>query len=246
MGKLKDYCNKLYGQYNNDIKTITLDSTNRIFDLIKKPNKEIFFTKKLSIGKFYIIRYNYNSNKIWCPIFIIDDIYKPDIQKRIIYAINIDYLPYSYRILFFDILFSSFVDIIEYNNSDNIDEEKSLKVDFNLIYKLLKNNGQYEYSITAFDYLKIDGINKGEPKIFFVSTNFISRFIFIDTKIVNLKNMIDLSLILDDYNMKNKLNYIINLFKEIEKDLDINDQKTYYKKLKLIENKYKLIDNNKF
>jgi len=86
MGHFKDYCGKLFGEYNNNIGTITKESTDRIFYLINNPNEEIYFDKKLSIGKFYLIRYDYNGNKIWCPIFIIDDRYKTDTQKRIIYA----------------------------------------------------------------------------------------------------------------------------------------------------------------
>lgn len=240
MGEFKDYCGKLYGQYNNDIAKITRESTDRIFQLVKKPNKELFFSKKINIGKFYLIRYNYNGNRIWCPIFVIDDRYKLDVKKRIIYAINIDYLPYAYRILFFDILFNSFYKIIEYNKNDDLDVERSLKVDFQMIYKLLEKNGEYQYCITAYDYSKIE-----EDKKFFISTNFVSRFIFINTKIVNLKEMRDLSIVMDDYNIKNKLNNIIELFEKIKDDIDSNEQKEYFKRLKSIESKYKLFENNK-
>lgn len=243
MGEFKDYCGKLFGQYNNNIKKITTESTERIFYLMRNPNDEIYYSKDISIGKFYLIRYNYNGNKIWCPIFVIDDRYKPDIQKRIIYAINIDYLPYAYRIIFFDILFTSFRDTIEYNKSPD-SPEKPLKVNFELMQKLLKKNGGYEYSITAYDYLKIDGISGGgNPKTFFISTNFAPRFMFINTKIVNMKSMKDLTIIMDDLNMKNKLNDLIESFEKIKEDLDIDDQKEYYEKLKSLERTYKLFEN---
>jgi hypothetical protein len=245
MGKFQDYCGKLFGQYNNDIVKITKESTERIFYLIKNQNNEIKYSKKLTIGKFYLIKYDFNDNKLWCPIFLIDDRYKPDIQKRILYAINLDYLPYAYRILFFDILFDSFRSIVEYNENDNIDEEKPFPINFEEIYNLLKKNGDYEYTITAFDYLKIDGIIKGSPKIFSISTNFVPRFVFINTKIVNLKIMKDLSIILDNYNIKNKLNNLIEEFEKIKENIDVNDQKEYYKKLKNLESKYKLFENNK-
>lgn len=244
MGHFKDYCGKLFGEYNNNIGSITKESTDRIFYLINNPNEEIYFDKKLSIGKFYLIRYDYNGNKIWCPIFIIDDRYKTDTQKRIIYAINIDYLPYAYRVIFFDILFEQFRKTIDFNvNKSENDIEKSLTVNFEFIFNLLKKNGGYEYSITAFDYSKIDGINNGIPKIFFISTTFISRFIFINTKKVNMKSMRDLSIIMDDYDIKNKLNDLINEFNLIKEDLDINDQKEYYKKLKNMEQRFKLFKN---
>lgn len=245
MGNFQEYCRKLYGQYNNNLKKITDESTERIFSLTRNPNEEVKYTKKIQIGKFYLIKYDYNGNKIWCPIFLIDDRYKPDIQKRILYAINIDYLPYAYRILFFDILFSSYVSIVEHNKREDIKVEKPFPIDFESIQKLLKNNGEYQYAITAFDYLKIDGVKKSAPKTFFISMNFVSRFIFINTKIVNLKSMKDLSIMLEDMNIKNKLDKLIEMFDEIKEDININDQKEYYKKLKSLENKYKLIENNK-
>jgi len=244
MGHFKDYCGKLFGEYNNNIGLITKESTDRIFYLINNPNEEIYFAKKLSLGKFYLIKYDYNGNKMWCPIFIIDDRYKTDTQKRILYAINIDYLPYAYRVIFFDILFEQFRKTIDFNaNKSENDIEKSLKVNFEFIFNLLKKNGGHEYAITAFDYSKIDGIKGGIPKTFFVSTTFLSRFIFINTKMVNMKSMKDLSIIMDDYNIKNKLNDLINEFNLIKEDLNINDQKEYYKKLKNMEQRYKLFKN---
>ena len=81
------------------------------------------------------------------------------------------------------------------------------------------------------------------PKIYSVSTTFLSRFVFIDTKKVNIKNMKDLSIMMDDYNIKNKLNDLINEFNLIKENLDIVDQKDYYKKLKNMEQRFKLFKN---
>jgi len=249
MGHFKDYCKGLFGEYNNNIGKMTIDTNKRILYLTKHPNHELFLDRKdkngLSIGKFYFIKYNYNGNKIWCPIFVIDDRIS-DTQKRIIYAINIDYLPYSYRVIFFDILFDKFKKIMDYNtNKGEKVRERPLKVNFEFIQKLLKKNGGYEYAITAYDYSKIDGLLTGTPKMFFISMSFVARFIFIDTKKINKKNMKDLSISMDDYDIKNKLNNLINEFNEIKESLDIKDQKDYYKKLKNLEQKYKLFKNNK-
>jgi hypothetical protein len=57
--------------------------------------------------------------------------------------------------------------------------------------------------------------------------------------------MKDLSIILDNYNIKNKLNNLIEEFEKIKENIDVNDQKEYYKKLKNLESKYKLFENNK-
>ena len=238
MGEFKDYTLKLFGQYNNDISTITKESTDRIFYLLKNNNEEIYYSKKIMIGKFYMIKYDYNGNKLWCPIFVIDDRYKPDIQKRIIYAINIDYLPYNYRILIFDMLFTAFENTIDYNKNNHPD--RSLKVDFQTMYNMLKNNGQYDYAITAFDYLKIVGADKGTPIIFEVSTRFLSRFVFINTKNVNLKLMKNLMVVTNDLTTKDKLKSIIEIYESIKDDFSPEEQKEYYKKIRSIEKKYKL------
>lgn len=247
MGNLKDDCSGLFGQYNGNIKLIKKESTDRLFYLIKNPNLEVSPSKNIKKGKFYLIKYNYNGNKIWCPIFVIDDRYVTTSQKRIIYSINLDYLPLSPRITFFDIILDSNYDIIEFNkkqNELNIDQngEKPLKITFENIYKLLKNNGGYNYSITAYDYMKIDGMTKQIPMIFGVSTNFCSRFMYVDTKKYNMVNMRDLSIKLDELDIKRKLNDLISTFESIKTEMDKNDVKETYKKLKNIEKKFNIIN----
>jgi hypothetical protein len=250
--KFKNYCNKLFGQYKNNIKLITTESTDLIFNKIKSNTYELHKTVKIKklgelIGKFYIIKYDYNGNHIWCPIFIIDDRYKPDVQKRIIYAINLDYLPINFRVIFFNFLFDKYQKTIEinkdkYSNIKNQDSiEKPLKINFDIIYKYLNNFGSYTYCITAYDFDGIHGMLKGSPEIYYVSFNFTPRLMFIDTKPKNLKNMKDLSIILDKFNLKNKLNELISYFDKIKEDLNINEQLNYYKKLRSLENKYKLL-----
>jgi len=246
MGKFKDFCEDLFITYSKNIGKLTKDSTDKIFSILKKPNNDIYPVKDISIGKFYLLKYNYNGNKIWCPVFIVNDEYDTIKQKRIIYAINIDYMPYSYRILFFDILFDNFRKTIEYNNGViNKNQELPLKINIKYIYKLLKINGGYEYVITAYDFSKIDGYSSGKLKLYFISTNFVHRLIFINTKLVNLKNIKDLSLLMDNYNIKNKLDSLLEEFENIKNDLDEKDEKEYYKRLKKLEQKYKLIKNKK-
>jgi len=243
MNKFKTYCGELYGQYNNSIKRITVDSTEMIFNLIKHNNHELHHSKKIHIGKFYIIRYKYNNLKIWCPIFVLDDSYDTITHKRIIRAINIDYLPYSYRILFFNILFDKSESIIKHNENNDTKYEKPIKLKFNIISDILKRLGNYGYSITGFDYEKIDGVLNGSPKIFFVSTTFVNRFIFINTKIVNLKYMKDMSINSDNYQVKVRLNDLITDFDKIKENFNSDEQKEYHMELKKIEQKYKKIMN---
>lgn len=244
------YCSALMGQYNNDMKSLVEDSTNIIFTLVlKNPNLQIRKTPNgiIHSGKFYIIQYNYNGNKIWCPIFVIDDRYNTEQQKRIIYAMNFDYLPYRYKIVCLDKLFKMFTNIIEKNkiNNDNgnsVNDEIPFKVNFESIYKFLKSNGNFNYCITAFDYSKIVGMDKGEPQIYGVSTTIVNRFIFIDTKIINKRVMMDAIKESDVESEKAKLTNILAAYEKTAFDYE-NDVKEYYKQLKLLENRYKLYAN---
>lgn len=246
---LASYCQALIGEYNGNMKNLVMESTDMIFNLIKNPNLEIRPSLRGSVvtGKFYIIRYNYNGNKLWCPIFIIDDRYNTEIQKRIIYAINFDYLPYRFKIVYLDKLFKMFSSIIIKNNKNNenggsVNDETNFKVNFESIYRSLKNNGDFNYCITGFDYMKIVGADKGSPEIYGVSTNIIPRFIFLNTKSANENIMIEALKETDVEKEKEKLKEILILYAKTVQDFD-NDVKEYYQRLKLIESHYKLYEN---
>jgi hypothetical protein len=246
------YCSRLIGQYNDNIKRLVEESTEMIFELvIKKPNFQVQRVKrnKIERGRFYLIKYNYNGNKLWCPIFVIDDRYSPELKKRIIYAINLNYLPFRYKIVYFDKLLKMFSDVIEKNikNNDNngsVNEEFSLKVDFESIYNSLKNNGGFNYAITAYDYMKIDGMDKDDGLIFGISTTILSRFIFVDTKIINKNLMMDYMKDSERENEKAILNEILEAYEKTLLEYE-DDVKEYYQRLRLIENHYKFYDNTK-
>ena len=128
------------------------------------------------------------------------------------------------------------------DNGRDVNNELALKVNFESIYKSLKNNGDFNYCITGFDYTKIVGIERGDPEIYGISTNIVPRFIFLSTKLVNRNIMIEA---LKDTNIekeKEKLAEILLLYEKTVQDFD-NDVKEYYQKLKLIESHYKLYDN---
>lgn len=240
-----EYCTALLGQYNNNLKNIIYDSTEMFLKLTKNPTHEFKKTKDISNGKFYLIRYSYNGLPIWCPIFVIDQRYNSDTRKRIIYSINIDYLEYKYKILFFDLLYYKQSEIVNKNIKLNDNEIKSIDespffVNFEYMYKLLKNNGEKHYSITAYDFNKIYGLNNGDPNIYCVSTVIIPRFIFLDPKIINSKVIQNMIIKENDIIKRRKLLELIeemdNILKEYENDID-----EYYKRIKLLENKYKNI-----
>jgi hypothetical protein len=238
------------GQYNNNMKKLADDSTEMIFNLVlKNPNLQIRRPKNyiITIGKFYIIQYDYNGNKIWCPILVIDDRYNTELQKRILYAVNFDYLPYRYKILFIDKLFSMFKTEIQKHKENNdkgnlVDEENPLKINFESVYKTLKTNGGFNYCITAFDYTKIVGIKLGDPKIYAVSTTIVNRLIFIDTKIINKRVMMDALKETDIEIEKEKLSKILEAYEKTAFDYE-NDVKEYYEQLRQLENHYKIYEN---
>lgn len=246
------YCNRLLGQYNDNMKRLVEESTEMIFNLVlKTPNLQIRRTpsNEIRVGKFYIIQYNYNGNKIWCPILVIDDRYNAELQKRIIYAINFDYLPYRYKIVYLDKLFKMFSSIIDKNklNNDNgnsVNEEIPLKINFESIYKTLQSNGGFNYAITAYDYTKIVGMDSGTGEIYGISTTILSRFIFIDTKIINKRVMMDLLKETDVEKEKIKLLNLLTAYEKTAVDYE-NDVKEYYEQLKLLEGHYKLYENIK-
>jgi hypothetical protein len=241
MGHLLDYCTALWKkEYGGNLSSLTRESTEMIFSLIKKPNRyDISFEKDIKVGYFYMIYYDFNGNHLWCPLFVIDDRYRTDLQKRLIYAINLDYLPYDYRLIFFDKLFDGFRSIVEWNENKLDNEiDKPFKVNFELMYKMLRDNGGYNYAISAYDFSKIVS---SPNSIFRVSTGFVHRLLFIDTKLVNMRIMKDRLLMMGDSGIKAKLENLLRLFEEIKDDLDPMDQKSYYKRLKSLENKYDLL-----
>lgn len=246
---LATYCQALMGQYNGNLKRLVNDSTDMIFNKIKNPTLELrlSFNNNINIGKFYLIKYNYNGNKLWCPIFVIDDRYNAELQKRIIYAVNFDYMPYRYKIAYMDNIFKMFKSVIEKNkkineNGEDVNKEIPLKVNFESIYKSLKNNGGMNFAITGFDFMKIVGVDKGQGEIYGVSLGIIPRFLFIDTKIVNGRIMMEAIKDSEIDKEKEKLSEILNMYDKVLKDYD-NDIKEYYQKLKLIESHYKLYEN---
>jgi hypothetical protein len=226
----------LKGQYYDNLEKLTYDSTERIFYLRKIQNNELKTTSinKIVIGKFYLIKYNYNGNKIYCPIFPLE--FKIHKNKNILYAVNLDYLPYLYKVDFFSKIFDIYDNIYQKNKdiASVNDELPFNSITFENIYKLLKGNGGYEYSVTAFDLLKIKEVNV-------ISTNIVHRFLFLNTKIVNSAMMKELltNTTVDEY--IDKLKNIINEYDNLKISYD-EDTKDFYKRLRNFEQNFKLID----
>lgn len=67
MSQFSDDAKALLGQYKMNLKKLTQESTEEFFDALNKNQKRIkkINVNKIEIGKFYLIRYDYNGNKLW-------------------------------------------------------------------------------------------------------------------------------------------------------------------------------------
>lgn len=269
MQSFYDDCYALLGEYNSNWKSCIYDSTDMIFKLTKNQNHEVLTTKPKNLipGKFYLMKYEYISDKyftekymnnvsvpslkIWCPIFTLgfDEsgkiVTKYNTNKKLIlFAINLDYLPFKYRISLFDNIFNSNKDRFDKNKDlhlkgENCLNELPMKISATRLYNVLKSNGGYEFSLTAYDPDKINNFLMGSPELYTISTTIAQRFMFIDCKLVN-KN-----LIIDAYKdskidkEREKIGLLLKSFENILNDLESNE-KELYKKLRLLENHFKL------
>lgn len=242
----------LFGQYNQNSRKIREDTTLEFFTyILKQPSKQVRPTtvRNIMIGRFYIIRYNYNGNKIWCPILTIPPVpnkreegimerqLKIINNKNILYAVNFDYLPIMYKALLIDAIIKSNIDRYE-KNSNMISGGRTVKEEFtfkvNWIYNFLKRNGNKNYAITAYDVLKID-------KIFEISSTILQRFVFFDTYYVNKRLMVETLENITNEKLKGEFSYKIKIFNEILEMYD-KDIESFYKSLRNFEKNLKLID----
>lgn len=242
----------LYFKYNKNIKLIRDESTLIIFNhIFKNPSNQVGSSnvKLMQIGKFYAIRYNYNGNKLWCPIITIppvpnkneDGILGKQLKiinnKNILYALNFDYLPTQYKVTLIDIIIKNNKNKYD-NNKDKIDAGGTVKDEFNFkvnwIYNFLKTNGQKNYAITAFDLSKID-------QVFEISSTILDRFVFIDTYYINNRLMYDTLSQIEDEKLRTDFTHKIKMYEEILKMYQ-DDTEKFFKALRSFEKSLKLLE----
>lgn len=232
------YVRALRGQFGNDLEMLVKESNKEVFMMRRKPT--VWFMKvphnKLQVGKFYLINYNFNGNKLYCPIFTIDYRIKES-GKHVMYAINLDYLPFDYKMLYFNQLNTVFLQLFDFNK-DAVDfmQEQPIPVNFEQIYKTLQTNGGYNYAISAFDITKM-------TEIFGVSTNLMYLMIHIHLRPVNIALMKEL---MEKYEQgtkeREKLEKLANELNEMHQSYE-EDIQDYYKKLRNLETNYKLFED---
>jgi hypothetical protein len=250
--KFSDEIKALFNQYNKNIKIIRNESTLELFNyILRKPNHQVRNTNvnKIQIGKFYIIKYNFNGNKLWCPILTIPPVPNKNEKgilenqlkiigiKNILYALNFDYLPIRYKILLIESIINNNINRYE-KNENKISNNEMVKEEFNFnvswIYNFLKKTNKI-YSITAYDISKID-------LVFEVSSTILHRFIFLDTYYINNRLMYDTLNSIQNEKLRNDFSKKIKIYEEIlgiyEKDVE-----AFYKSLRSFEKNLKLIEN---
>ena len=230
--------NYIYGSIGLKTKSMTkfiIDMTDKLFELKKNPNlSEIM---KVNINKvvpqrFYLIRYNYNGNKIWCPILALD--YKVIKNKNILYAVNLEYLPPLYKIKYFNLLFKRLKnELTKIVDVDEVQSERPLPLTFEIIYNTLKKNGNMNYAVTAYDYLKID-------EAYLVSLKIAPEIIMCDPKRYNSKSMKKLFEKIQDSDEKDTLENIIKQHDQLIENYQ-EDSIKYHKQIASFEKHLKLI-----
>lgn len=242
----------LFGQYQKNIKVIRDETTLELFNyILKKPNNQVRATtiKNIQTGKFYIIQYNFNGNKLWCPILTIPPVPNKNEKgilerqlkiikdKNILYAINFDYLPLKYKALLIETIIKTNIDRYEKNsnkiyNGDRVKDEFNFKIEW--IYTFLKKHDK-NYSITAYDVSKI-------LKVFEVSSTILHRFVFIDTYYINRRLMQDKLQSIQNEQLREDFSNKIKTYDDIIKIYETDAEK-FYKSLRSFEKNLKLVEN---
>lgn len=231
------YVQALRGQFKGDLAKLIFECNKEVFYARKQqtPWFQTMPLNKIQTGRFYLINYNYNGNKMFCPIFAID--YRvSEHNKHNLYAVNLDYLPFDYKMVYFNKLYYLAQTIFE-NNADVADvfKESKIPVKFETIYKSLESNGGFNFAITAFDISKI-------LECYVVSTNLMYLITNVHMRPVNLALIKEQAQNYDEgTEPKMRLEKLIEEMDDMSESYD-TDVKDYYKKLRQLETNYKLYD----
>jgi len=229
--------------FYNSWENMVIELTNKLVNLRNRPNStEIIQIQQNKIipGKFYLIQYDFNGNLIWCPILSLD--YKINKNKHILYAVNLEYLPPKYKVIFFNKIFKYAADnMIKISEKQFVRDEPPLKfLTFDFVYKMLKNNGNMHYAITAYTIKDFNDKFKIK-KCFTCSIKILPEIIMSDFKKFNAKSMKDMQkTLIGEPNVK--LTDIIEQYDKIIEQYDA-DSIEYHKKLALFREKLKLYND---
>lgn len=226
-----------------DIGHIVKNMTDVILGLKNKPNMSDMMEisqKDLVPGRFYLIKYDFNGNYIWCPILVLE--YKVINNKHILYGLNLEYLPPRYKIQIFNVIFKNYTKELNLNYDINIAKnERPLKfLNFKNIYNMLKSH-KMEYAIDAYTIKDIQGQTK-IIQSFICSFKISPQFLLADFKHMNKNNMLlKLNNVVED-ETKEKLKSIIEQYSKIIEEYQA-DSLQYHKNVAKFRNKLKIFND---
>lgn len=233
----ESYMVGLMSFYNNSMFNMVQSLTDDLFNMLDKSESKFSVLavndlKKLIPGRFYLIQYEYNGNKIWCPIFPLEYQIK---EKHIVYAINLEYLMPTYKIKFFNMIFKqqeTLLTKVTNRKVNYIFDENPLTVNFKMIYDKLKSNGNMTFAVTAYNYMKI-------KKLYIISFKNIPYILMCDPKKYNRSSMKELFDVTEDKKFKDAQDKILKEYDKIIKEYNM-DSVEYHKMLAAFEQKMKL------
>jgi hypothetical protein len=219
---------------------MVFEMSNKLMDLRKIPNyTEILQIdpSKLVPGRFYLIQYDFNGNLIWCPILALD--YKVHKNNHILYALNLEYLPPMYKVIFFNMIFKqTYVELEKKSRNEFVrDEEPLTFMTFEFIYKMLKKNGEMNWAITAYTIINFDGKVKIK-NAYLCSIKILPEIIFADMKRFNVGEMLTLQKKLSGEEQV-KMSEIIEQYQKLIEEYQA-DSIQYHKNVALFREKLKL------
>ena len=238
----KAYIYGILNLYNDNVYNFIQGMTTKLFE-IKQSNNILEMVKIMPknmikyMNRFYMISYNYNGNKMWCPIYLME--YKNIENKHILYAIQLEYLPPKYKMNLFSSLLNNQIvkkTIDKNSNTKTPTEEFGLPIESKYLYNILKNNNNMNYALTGFDLKKIE-------ISYLISTKILPEILMSDFKKYNSKNMKDLMINMKKLNANTIEEDILGkLIEEYDKLIDEyeHDSLEYHKKLRNFESNLKL------
>ena len=218
----------------NKVPNYTIESSKWLIN--KTKNNDINFKRKnitdINIGKFYFMKYDYNNiNKSTkmeqnVPLLVVD--YKPNIDNKVIYILNMNFLPQNIKEAFFSKLTYKYSEIFDYNeNVENLEQEKKLPLNYKLLWDELIQFA-FEYCIRE---IRIELIND----LFEISTKHLHFLTSINTQYLTGVDEAKLNEIwitkLKNESYNNRLEELMTI------------KTNYYKILEELQEKFKNLNN---
>ena len=125
------------------------------YDKYQKSDKDVksIDVKDIYPGGFYHFNYMDDSNWMrWSPVFVTN--YKKVLNKTIIYAVNLNFIPLQVRAYLID----------DFRIEEDFEKDRFLKVDYEGMYKELIKYG-FEYSLVEYNVAQIIIVHKIEMEL---------------------------------------------------------------------------------